>query len=863
MKIKNVLLILYTQRRQFRNRSDLAFVPHLPSPLEFYNYKQVNSTEGIMTKKTLLLFVVAAANLPVSLFAQHPTHHAPATQSIITGIEPQPLLAQAIRLKEALSFLGSSLPKEDEKRLMALQHQPITQEIVKLVQNILDPYCLAMININPESRVKVLRGPANAKLIQSGWVSYLVKVNNEAGVTAQLEVQSPNAATPLFAPSFDHRVDEKKILTPGQVANRFLEMQLYRNRPMLPNLSGLKLEYAILQIYSKDAGQREVEIGFNVGQGTQDIGFRNTVNILFSISPSVKVTLHIKDDDGSPAMASFLITDGIERVLDDSVQTIANADLRLVAAQRDLKPFFYSIKDYKVPATLIGIYPLPSRRVAAYDEYPDFFFQPQIYRSDGEHIQLPPGKYNVTATRGPEYVIQKSQLVVPAGIKNYSASFQLKRWINMSKLGWYSADHHVHAAGCSHYDSPEEGVKPLDMWRQALGEDLNVAAVLAWGPSWYHQKTYFTGHDDPLSTTKNIMRNDVEVSGFPSSHAGHVVLLRLKEDDYPGTTKVEEWPSWTLPVFSWAKSQNAVTGYAHSGWGLEPSEPTKKLPNYVTPKMDGIGANEYIVTVTQNVVDFYSAGDTPFPWELNMWYHTLNCGFTTRLSGETDFPCIFDERVGMARSYFKPEAKLSYDSYVDAIKKGRSYISEGNAHIINFSVNGLEAGTNDSRLNLKGKESVKITAKVVANLPEQQDESGAAIAQSPLTAQPYWNIERARIGATRKVLVELIVNGESVDTSEITADGKWKDVSFNYPVNRSSWVALRVFAGSHTNPVFILVDGKPIHERRSAEWCRKAVDQCWKMKQGNIRSQERPAAEAAYDNARKIYDKIIQESSNE
>ena len=113
-----------------------------------------------------------------------------------------------------------------------------------------------------------------------------------------------------------------------------------------------------------------------------------------------------------------------------------------------------------------------------------------------------------------------------------------------------------------------------------------------------------------------------------------------------------------VACFQWAKSQGAVTGYAHSGWGLEPTEPTKELPNYVMPKMDGIGANEYIVTVTQNVVDFYSAGDTPAPWELNMWYHTLNCGFRTRLSGETDFPCIFDERVGIARSYFKPDRRI-------------------------------------------------------------------------------------------------------------------------------------------------------------------------------------------------------------
>jgi hypothetical protein len=358
------------------------------------------------------------------------------------------------------------------------------------------------------------------------------------------------------------------------------------------------------------------------------------------------------------------------------------------------------------------------------------------------------------------------------------------------------------------------------------------------------------------------MRNDVEVSGFPSSHAGHIVLLRLKEDDYPGTTKIEEWPSWTLPVLKWAKSQNAVKGYAHSGWGLEPMMPTKDLPNYIMPKMDGIGANEYVVTVTKNVVDFYSAGDTPAPWELNMWYHSLNCGFTTRLSGETDFPCIYDERVGLARSYFKPDGPLTYDSYVAAIKSGRCYVSEGNSHIIDFAVNGVEAGVKDSKLSLNRKQTVKITAKVTANLSQRQDAAGLAIAQRPLTEQPYWNIERARIGTKQKVPVELIVNGMPVDTTEITADGSWKDVSFNYPIDHSSWVALRIYPSSHTNPVFVVLNGKPIHERRSAEWCRQAVDQCWKMKQGNIRVDERATAEAAYNEARKVYDVIIENTQN-
>lgn len=504
-----------------------------------------------------------------------------------------------------------------------------------------------------------------------------------------------------------------------------------------------------------------------------------------------------------------------------------------------------------------GIYPLPSRRVAAFDTYPDFFFQPQIYRADGEYVMLPAGKYNVTYTRGPEYIKQTKEITVPENADSITVSFQLKRWIQMTKLGWHSADHHIHAAGCSHYDSPTEGVDPKDMWRQTLGEDLDLAANLAWGPSWYHQKTFFTGKDHPLSDSKNIMRNDVEVSGFPSSHSGHIVLLRIKEDDYPGTTQIEQWPSWTAPVLSWAKSQGGVVGYAHSGWGLEPVHATDKLPNYILPKMDGIGANEYIMTVTQDLVDFYSAGDTPAPWELNMYYHTLNCGFKTRLSGETDFPCITDARVGQARSYFKPIGPYNYDNYVAAIKSGRSYVSDGKSHIMDFSINGKEAGTDNSEVSIKANENLNITANVAAYLSQEQDKEGEKIAQTPIIAMPFWDIERARMGKSRKVRVELIVNGVAVDTMEINADGEVNNVKFAYKPVKSGWAALRVYPSSHSNPIFINVDNKPVIEKQSAEWCLAALNQCWKMKEPNIRAAEKKAAEAAYEVARRKYQAII------
>lgn len=73
-------------------------------------------------------------------------------------------------------------------------------------------------------------------------------------------------------------------------------------------------------------------------------------------------------------------------------------------------------------------------------------------------------------------------------------------------------------------------------------------------------------------------------------------------------------------------------------------------------------------------------------------------------------------------------------------------------------------------------------------------------------------------------------------------------------------MALRVFPSAHTNPVFVLVNDQPIRVQKSAAWCRQAVDQCWKMKQGGIRAEERSAAGAAYDSARKVYDGIMKEA---
>jgi hypothetical protein len=402
------------------------------------------------------------------------------------------------------------------------------------------------------------------------------------------------------------------------------------------------------------------------------------------------------------------------------------------------------------------------------------------------------------------------------------------------------------------------------MMRHILGEDLNVGCVLSWGPCWYTQKQFFEGKVHSLSKPRYLMRYDVEVSGFPSQHCGHLCLLRLKEDDYPGTSRIEEWPSWNLPILKWGKEQGGVVGYSHSGWGLAIKE--EKLPSYEMPPFDGIGANDFIVTVTQDACDFISSVDTPIHYELNIWYHTLNCGFTSRISGETDFPCIYGERVGLGRAYVKLDGELDFDRWVQGIRDGRSYVTDGSSHLIDFTANGLAVGQKgqsgrSSVLAAKSGEAVKVKVRTAALLNEKPDDS---IRKRPLEQKPYWHLERARIGDSRRVPVELIVNGEPIAKKEIDADGEIRDLEFDFTPKQSSWVALRVFASAHTNPIFVEVDSKPIRaSRRSAQWCLEAVDVCWRSKDRGIRESEKEAARTAYDQAREIYRKILEEAGAE
>ncbi len=712
---------------------------------------------------------------------------------VVPGVEWQPLAAQVRRVLEAMEYIGSPVPPEISAKLTAISQQK--QPAVEELQQLLDPLCLLAVQINPEARVKVSRGNAEPDLLEQGWRHFLVKVHNEAGVTARLEAQCPDAAR--LAGS-----------TAEQVLDRWLDLAMFDEAPMEKTLSGLKLEYRIIALYSRDAGQREAKIAFNVGQGTQDLGFRNEVPILFNCRPAQTVTLRVTDEGGNPTTGSFTIRDKLGHV-----------------------------------------YPSTNKRLA-----PDFAFHSQIYRADGEKLKLPEGTYQVEFSRGPESLVENRTLVVKG--EALTAAFKVKRWIDPAKLGWWSGDHHIHAAGCAHYVKPTEGVSAADMMRHCQGEDLKVGCNLTWGPCFDFQKQFFCGQVDKVSRYPYLIRYDIEVSGFGSHQSGHLCLLRLKEQMYPGGESKDHWPTLGLNTLRWAKKQGAVTGPAHSGNGLKVEGDA--LPNYTVPPYDGIGANEFIVDITHTVpgpngklvpaIDFISLVDTTYIWELNMWYHSLNAGFRVRGSGETDFPCISGERVGMGRSYVKLGEKLDFDAWCEGIRLGRSYVSDGKSHLLEFKINDVAVGENESELKLTKAGNVRVRSKVAALLDEQ-----------PKAGRRFsWHVERARIGQTREVPVELVVNGIAVARTNIVADGGLREIGFDAKIERSSWVALRIPASSHSNPIWVLVDGKPLTpDRRSTEWCLKGVEQCWSQKKRFIKAEEMDDATKAYDHARTVYRDLL------
>src|SRR4051812_19386878 len=110
-------------------------------------------------------------------------------RSEVVPVAGQPLAANVTRLVETLDFLAASLASDAKQSIAEAARKADADRL----QQVLDEHALFIVEINPESRVKVRRGPAKALLQQGGYTPVIVKVVNLSTVTKELHVSSPQA----------------------------------------------------------------------------------------------------------------------------------------------------------------------------------------------------------------------------------------------------------------------------------------------------------------------------------------------------------------------------------------------------------------------------------------------------------------------------------------------------------------------------------------------------------------------------------------------------------------------------------------------------------------------------------------------
>lgn len=403
--------------------------------------------------------------------------------------------------------------------------------------------------------------------------------------------------------------------------------------------------------------------------------------------------------------------------------------------------------------------------------------------------ELPPGEYSVSVERGKEYLPQTKRIEVherPRPVK-----FQLQRWIDMSRQGWYSGETHVHR--------PIEELPNL-----MLAEDLNVALPLTYWVTRSDTPPERGDKNSPATESKPIAVDDTHVIypmnteyeiftvGRKQHTLGAVFALNHQEVLSLGAPPVRpiaeqvrkqgglleldkhNWP-WSMmlvPVMDvdlYELTNNHIwrTQFFFRRFGEQP-------PVYMKVEQDAAGMTE------QGWIDF----------GLQNYYALVNCGFRMRPTAGTASG-VHPVPLGFGRVYVQMPDGFSYTGWIEGLNAGRSFVTTGPMLVVN--VNDHAAGATVQSQEVSGRYRVH----------------GWARSANPLTH------------------IEIVVAGKVAKTIEpqnqaMDSGGFETKIDETLKIERSSWIAVRCWERAddgrvrfaHTSPVHIDVADRPLHPRR-------------------------------------------------
>jgi len=310
----------------------------------------------------------------------------------------------------------------------------------------------------------------------------------------------------------------------------------------------------------------------------------------------------------------------------------------------------------------------------------------RVFFYSGGQVELlaPAGKVTIYAVQG----FETPELVQAATVRpntSTSVTLDLKRIWDADEHGWYSADNHFHL----NYGGPYR-LKPEDILPNLRGEVLDIVFPLL---ANLHNRFL----QQELWGWRTSERPIIEFGQEVRAHfLGHVMLMGIEDLFWPwvwgpGYQVYGEDDRPNSVALRHARDQGGLGGYVHPVPIKDPftEETAASIPiAFVADAV--LGEVDIIELVCLWTDEIGTAA---------LWHKVLNLGIPLAASAGSDIMSNYYRTmaIGSTRVYVKPDGELTTASYLQALKAGRSFVSNG--PMLEFTVAGAEPGqvVKDSR----------------------------------------------------------------------------------------------------------------------------------------------------------------------
>ncbi len=461
--------------------------------------------------------------------------------------------------------------------------------------------------------------------------------------------------------------------------------------------------------------------------------------------------------------------------------------------------------------------PTAYQRVAGRASRRDFF-----HAEDKFVVDVPPGVATLEVAKGVEYYPQSRKITIQQD-QVANVDVELQRMTSMNAAGWWSASDHVHMnyAGNLH-NTPE------NLMMMARAEDLDVVGEKICNKDHrIFDYQFFTGNPHPLTSGEQILTFGEE---YRPPFYGHINFINLTRHlispfttGYEGSAIESLYPSNT-DMFLAARRQGAIGGYVHP-WSGDPVRTGYGVARGFPVDL-ALGSFEYIELQT-------SAAH--FTWTAPIFHRSLNCGFRiTASAGEDSILGLHATPIiGSSRLYAYVGDKLEWSRYVEAIRRGRTFVTNG--PLLTLTVDGHIPG-DSIQLPPEGG-AVEVNASVQSIVP----------------------IEK----------LEVFFNGKVVESSN------GGPIRKRIQISKSGWITIRAsnskpqhpiddsYVVAETSPVYLHKGGQAIRSKEDAEYFITWIDEITRQAQahpGWRSDRERSHVLGQFQQARRVFAQRAKES---